>query len=284
MFQPRGAMERLASMFTIRHAEQGRAGRRPLIAVTTSEIRDRKKETGLRHGEPPQHEMALGLKYLHATEMAGGLPMVVPPLSPAALAPLLDRCSGLLLSGGPDLDPVAYGARAHAETGPIEPELDEFEIELARMADARGMPIFAVCRGLQLLNVARGGTLHQHLPDVAGGSIEHRQPEPGTTPTHWVRFQPGSHVGRVMQRKRTKVNSFHHQAVARLGEGLVATGWATDGTIESIEATDRPYLVGVQWHAECLVSRPEQAALFDAFVEAAMAYEQPAAALAEVAA
>jgi putative glutamine amidotransferase len=250
----------------------------PLIAVTTSEIRDRKRETGLRHGEPPQHEMALGLKYLHATEAAGGLPMVVPPLGAPAVAPLLDRCSGLLLSGGPDLDPHAYGQRAHGETGPSEPHLDDFELQLARMALARGLPIFAICRGMQLLNVARGGSLHQHLPDVTGDAVQHRQDAAGDQPTHWVRFDRHGRVGQVMERRRTKVNSFHHQAVSRLGEGLMATGWAADGTIESVEATGREFVLGVQWHAECLVSRPEQAALFSAFVAAAAAYEQPAAA------
>jgi putative glutamine amidotransferase len=131
---------------------------------------------------------------------------------------------------------------------------------------------------MQLLNVARGGTLHQHVPDVVGDSVQHRQPEPGTERTHWVRFQPGSRVSQVMQRSRTKVNSFHHQAVARLGEGLVATGWAPDGAIEAVEATDRDFVLGVQWHAECLVTRPAQAALFAAFVVAAAAYERPAAA------
>ena len=255
-----------------------RATNLPLIAVTTSEILDRKKETGLRHGEPPQHEMALGLKYLHATEAAGGLPMVVPPLGAAAVAPLLERCSGLLLSGGPDLDPEGYGERAHDQTGPSEPHLDGFELQLAQLALARGMPIFAICRGMQLLNVARGGTLHQHLPDVVGESVEHRQTEPGDQRTHWVRFQTGSRVARVMERKRTKVNSFHHQALSRMGEGLVATGWAPDGTIEAVEATDRDFVVGVQWHAECLVTRPEQAALFGEFVAAAAAYERPMAA------
>jgi putative glutamine amidotransferase len=260
---------------------------RPLIAVTTSEIRDRKQDADAardRHADPPEHEMALGLKYLHATEMAGGLPVVVPPLSAPAVAPLLDRCSGLLLSGGPDLDPDSYGERAHDETGPSEPQLDGFELQLAQMADARGMPVLAVCRGLQLLNVARGGTLHQHLPDVVGDRIAHRQDGPGDQPTHWVRFRAGSRVAGMLGRKRTKVNSFHHQAIARLGDGLVATGWASDGTIEAIEAVDRGFMVGVQWHAECLVARAEQAALFEEFVDAAMAYEQPGAALVEAAA
>ena len=256
----------------------------PLIAVTTSEIRDRKKETGLRHGEPPQHEMALGLKYLHATEAAGGLPVVVPPLGPAAVAPMLDQCSGLLLSGGPDLGPDSYGERAHGQTGPCEPHLDSFELALAQMADARGLPIFAICRGMQLLNVARGGTLHQHLPDVVGDAVTHRQEEPGEKPTHWVRLEPGSRVAAILGRSRTKVNSFHHQAIGRLADGLTATGWASDGTIEAVEATDRDFVVGVQWHAECLVSRREQAGLFAAFVAAAAAYEQPAAALSRAAA
>ena len=259
-------------------------GDMPLIAVTTSEIRDRKEETGAQPGDPPQHEMALGLKYLHATEAAGGLPMVVPPLCAAAVAPLLDRCSGLLLSGGPDLDPAAYGARAHDQTGPVEPHLDGFELQLAQMAIARRMPIFAICRGMQLLNVARGGTLHQHLPDLVGDGIKHRQSEPGGYPTHWVRIEDDSQVARVMGRQRTKVNSLHHQAIDRLGTDLVATAWATDGTIEAVEATDRDFVVGVQWHAECLVNRPEQAALFGAFVEAAAAYERPAATVLEAAA
>ena len=259
-------------------------GAMPLIAVTTSEIRDKKPETEIRPGESPQHEMALGLKYLHATEAAGGLPMVVPPLGAGAVAPLLDRCSGLLLSGGPDLDPAAYGERAHRETGPIEPHLDVFELQLVQMALARRMPIFAICRGMQLLNVARGGTLHQHLPDLVGDAVQHRQTEPGGQPTHWVRSQPESRLARVMGRKRTKVNSLHHQAIDHLGRGLVATAWATDGTIEAVEATDRDFVVGVQWHAECLVSRPEQAALFGAFVEAAAAYERPAATPLEAAA
>jgi putative glutamine amidotransferase len=258
----------------------------PLIAVTTSEVRDKQEAAPVqkRHGEPPQHEMALGLKYLHATEAAGGVPVVVPPLGPRAVAPLLDRCSALLLSGGPDLDPDAYGERAHAQTGPSEPHLDGFELQLAQMADARGMPIFAICRGMQLLNVARGGSLHQHLPDLVAGGARHRQTEPGDEPTHSVRFAAGSRVAQVMQRERTDVNSFHHQAIAELGNGLVAIGWADDHTIEAVEATDRDFVVGVQWHAECMVERREHAALFEAFVDAARAYERPVAALREAAA
>ncbi len=246
-----------------------RSAGRPLIAVTTSEVRAAHTVTQTPEGEPAQQEMALGLKYLRAVEQAGGIPLVVPPLASGCIEELLDRVDGLCLSGGPDLDPIAYGDRRHIRLGPVETELDQFELALARAADVRGMPILAVCRGMQVLNVARGGTLHQHLPDVTDGAIDHRQTEPGDRPTHWVAIDGISRVASIMSRKRLKVNSFHHQAVARLGESLVGTSRASDGTIESIEATDRAFLIGVQWHAECLVGRPEQAALFGAFVGSA---------------
>lgn len=249
---------------------------RPLIAVTTSEVREGKAVTLTPHGEPPQHEMALGLKYLHAIEAAGGVPVVVPPLQLGAVEPLLDRVDGVCLSGGPDLDPHAYGQKHHAQTGPIESQLDALELAMARAADARGLPIFGVCRGLQLLNVARGGTLHQHLPDVVGENIAHRQERPGRHPTHWVTLEHESRVSEILSRRRAKVNSFHHQAVARLGAGLIVTGRASDGTVESVEATDRPFVLGVQWHAECLGHRTEQAALFAAFVEAAATFRAAA--------
>jgi len=242
-------------------------GVQPLIAVSTSEVRAADAVAQTPEGEPAQQEMALGLKYLRAIERAGGIPLVVPPLGLAGIEALLDRVDGLCLSGGPDLDPVAYGDRRDSRLGPVETQLDEFELALARAADARRMPILAVCRGLQVLNVVRGGTLHQHLPDVTDGAINHRQTETGDRPTHWVSIDEASQVSSILSRKRLKVNSFHHQAVARLGAGLTATSRASDGTIESIEATDREFLIGVQWHAECLVARPEHARLFSAFVD-----------------
>jgi putative glutamine amidotransferase len=265
------------------HRAQRTSDARPLIAVTTSEVRNGKALTPTRHGEAPQYEMALGLKYLHAIESAGGIPVVVPPLHAESLEPLLARVAGVCLSGGPDLDPEAYGERRHAHTGPTESPLDTFELAFARAADARGLPMLAVCRGLQLLNVARGGTLHQHLPDIVGERISHRQSEPGARPTHWVTLDPSSRLSGILARQRTKVNSFHHQAVATLGEGLVITGRASDGTIESLEDRDRDFVVGVQWHAECLVDRFGQAALFRAFVDAARRFDDATAELAQVA-
>jgi putative glutamine amidotransferase len=241
-----------------------------LIAVTTSEVRRSESVSPTPQGEPPRHEMALGLTYLAALEAAGAIPLVVPPLTTSPVNDLLDRVDGLCLSGGPDLDPRAYHERRHQRTGPVEPDLDVFELALARAADERGMPILAICRGLQVLNVARGGALHQHLPDVVGRMINHRQPEPGPTPTHSVEIVGASRIAGILGREEAEVNSFHHQAVSRLGSALVVTGRAPDGTIESIEATDRDFVVGVQWHAETLVGRPEHAALFRAFVEEAV--------------
>jgi putative glutamine amidotransferase len=252
---------------------------RPLIAVTTSEVRTAETVSPTPQGEPPQHEMALGLTYLKALELAGALPVVVPPMSLGLVDPLLDRFDGVCLSGGPDLDPRSYGESRHPSTGPVESELDEFELALARAADARGLPILAICRGMQLLNVARGGSLHQHLPDVNGTVIGHRQPEAGSRPTHWVSLQASTRIAGTLGRRRVKVNSFHHQGVARLGEGLTVTGRSSDGTIESIEALDREFVLGVQWHAECLVERPEHAALFGAFVDSARGLRSGAARL-----
>ena len=185
---------------------------KPLIGVTTSEMRSSRAGTLRRHGEPPHAEMALGMTYLRAIEEAGGMPVVLPPLGDAVA--YLDRLDGICLSGGPDLDPDAYGApERHAELGPTEPGLDAFELELARAADARGLPILGICRGAQALNVARGGTLHQHLPG-------HRQTEPATATTHTVHVEPDSRLADVAGAGRLRVNSFHHQAVDVLGSGL----------------------------------------------------------------
>jgi putative glutamine amidotransferase len=211
--------------------------------------------------------MALGLTYLQAIERAGGAPVVLPPLGPGAIRPLLDRLAGLCLSGGPDLDPATYGQRAGRHLGPTWTDLDFFELAVARGADARGLPILAICRGMQTLNVARGGTLHQHLEPRAG--IAHRQSEAAEQPTHEVRIAAGSRLASVIGAEGTEVNSFHHQAVDRLGSGMRAVAWAPDGVVEGVQADDREFVLGVQWHAECLTDRPEGLDLFAAFVEAA---------------
>lgn len=254
------------------------AHERPLIAVTTSEIR-RHRSALTPQGEPPREEMALGLKYLHAIAAAGGIPLVTAPLGGTAIPPLLKRVAGICLSGGPDLDPVSYSTFRHELTGPSWEELDRFELKLARAADAAELPILAICRGMQVLNVSRGGTLHQHLPDIAGERVRHRQPEDSGKPTHWVTLDPESRLSDIVGATPKMVNSFHHQAVATLGHGLIATATADDGTIEAVEALEREFVLGVQWHAECLVDHDEHAALFDAFVEAARRYDNVGAQL-----
>src|SRR4051812_24831539 len=146
-----------------RRADHGRM--RPLIGVTTSELRPSHLATTRRHGEPAHPEMALGMSYLRTLDAAGAIPVVLPPVGTDHLAPLIARLDGICLSGGPDLDPAAYGAdERHAELGPTEPSLDAFELSLARLALMRKLPILAICRGSQALNVARGGTLRQHVP------------------------------------------------------------------------------------------------------------------------
>lgn len=246
---------------------------RPLIGVTTSEVRPAERVNQTPEGEPRVREMALGLTYLRGLESAGALPMVIPLMNEEAIEPLLDRLDGICLSGGPDLDPGNYGAEPHEHLGPTEPDLDSFELAVARCADARQMPILAICRGTQALNVVRGGALHQHLPELSE-EILHRQTKPGTEPSHPIEVEPGSKLAAALGYEELKVadgldvNSFHHQAIDRLGEGLKVTARAPDGTIEAVEDPEREFLIGVQWHAETLVHRPYEANLFQSFVAA----------------
>jgi putative glutamine amidotransferase len=216
---------------------------KPLIGVTTSELRPSGMATLRRQGEPPHPEMALGMTYLQAIERAGAVPVVLPPCV-SDLESLIARLDGVCLSGGPDLDPEAYGDRErHAELGPTEPTLDAFELALARAALERDMPVLGICRGAQALNVACGGTLHQHLPG-------HRQSEPGCRPTHEVEVLPRTRLAALIGAGGHAVNSFHHQAVDRVGRGLRVSARAADGTVEAIEGPG--FAIGVQWHAETL--------------------------------
>jgi putative glutamine amidotransferase len=239
---------------------------KPLIGVTTSELRPGELATLRRHGEPPNPEMALGMTYVRRIETVGGLPVVLPPVGQRDVPALLARLDGLVLSGGPDLAPGAYGAEPHPELGSTEPGLDAFEYAMAREALALELPILGICRGTQTLNVARGGTLHQHLPDVVGDAIEHRQTVDGHVPTHPVTVLAGSRLAAAVGFTQLSVNSFHHQAVDRLGDGLCACAWAPDGTIEGIEDPAHAFVVAVQWHAETLQGVPGQLSLFQELV------------------
>ena len=246
--------------------------RQPLVGVSTSEVRSPGDRELVSQGEPARTELALGERYLDAIRMAGGMPVILAPVQGDAVASLIGRLDAVCLSGGPDLHPSAYGALPHAELGPTEPHLDAFELELARAAVARGIPVLGICRGMQVLNVALGGSLHQHLPDHEGG-VEHRQTEPSTRPTHRVTLARDSRLTKVFGRRYLEVNSFHHQGLHSLGKGLAIAGHAPDGQIEAIEARGRRFTFGVQWHAECLVERPEQLAVFRGLIRAAHGHD-----------
>jgi putative glutamine amidotransferase len=246
---------------------------RPLIAVTTSELRRPEDVVARPQGDPPKLEVALATLYPEAIERAGGVPVIVPLLRPDAIGALLDRVDAVCLPGGPDLQPSAYGEEPHPELGPTEPRVDAVELALIRAADRRGLPILAICRGMQVLNVARGGTLHQHLPDIVGDRLEHRQREHGSVPTHRIETAPRSRLRATLGGPSLDVNSFHHQAVRALGKDLVATAWAQDGTIEAIEDPGDRLVLGVQWHAEGLLAH---APLFELLVAAAAGADEVA--------
>jgi putative glutamine amidotransferase len=235
--------------------------------------------------DPPRREMALGMKYTMAIEAAGGLPVVMPPMHDEAIGPLLDRLSGVCLSGGPDMDAGTYGGRYHPQLGPTEPDLDHFELQVVHAALERRMPLLAICRGAQVLNVSLGGNLYQHLPDEPGGGIPHRKRTADAPDTaHEIRIEPDTVLAEALHHDGScSVNSFHHQAAHRIGRGLMPVAWAPDGVVEGLELPDRDFVVGVQWHAEAMVDRPEQLALFQAFVEAANRYDAPAARVRRVA-
>jgi putative glutamine amidotransferase len=213
--------------------------------------------------------LALGTAYLDAVAAAGGIPLILSPVPGRRIDELVERLDGICLSGGPDLHPSFYGQEEHPQLGPTEPDVDVFELSLARAARRRRLPLLAICRGMQVLNVARGGTLIQHLPDRVGEDIVHRQATSAREPSHPVTLEAGSRVAALMGSGVPDVNSFHHQAIDKLGARLRAVGWAGDGTIEAVEAPTDYFTVGVQWHAECLTQRPEHAGLFEGLVAAA---------------
>jgi putative glutamine amidotransferase len=244
---------------------------RPLIGVTTSEVRPTVLAHPRPESDPARPEMALGMAYMRALEGSGALPVVIPPMESDAIEPLCERFHGICLSGGPDIDPIAYREQAHPKLGPTWEELDRLELELARRADATGVPLLGICRGAQTINVARGGTLYQHLPATEAAGVEHRQSAPGESVSHPVEIEPGTRLAGIVGTAPLEVNSFHHQAVHELGRDLIVSARSSDGVVEAIEATDHPFLIGVQWHAEFLVGREPEASLFAAFVEAARA-------------
>jgi putative glutamine amidotransferase len=233
---------------------------RPVVGVTTYEEQARWNDWDL-------PAVLLPVSYVSALAKAGALPVLVPvqELEPADARRLVDRLDGLVLTGGPDVDPEEYGADRHPETTEAtESRRRRDAVELALLEAVSATPTLAICRGVQVLNVARGGSLVQHLPEVAtgahGGVV-------GGFGSHPVRLDEGSLLVKAVGRVEMEVAARHHQAVdpEALGRGLVPVAWAEDGTVEALEDPSVPFLVGVQWHPEA----GADPSLFEAFVEAA---------------
>jgi len=205
-------------------------------------------------------------QYVDAVERAGGRPLLVPP-SNEGIEETLDAVDGLIFSGGSDLAPDAYGQEAHPETAGVVPERDDAELALLSAALERDMPVLAICRGSQVLNVALGGDLVQHLPEVVGD--EKHKHTPGVFADHDVEVVPETRIGRLLG-DRAPVKSHHHQGFGRLGSGLREAARAPDGTIEALEDSSRRFALGVLWHPEA----GEDLRLFEAFVEEARRYRE----------
>jgi putative glutamine amidotransferase len=234
----------------------------PLIGITTS----------VTVAKVPERAYVNGT-YIRAVQAAGGIPVLLTPhLTPEVQAALWQRLDGLLITGGGDIEPARFGEARHPTVDDVSPARDALEIGLTQRALADDVPLFAICRGIQVLNVALGGTLVQDIPSEIPGARAHSQQTPRDEPTHPVKVMgEGTRLGRVLGALELEVNSMHHQAIKRLGDGLTPVAWAPDGVIEAVEMPgDERFVLGVQWHPEELVGRDAAARnLFAAIVDAA---------------
>lgn len=232
-----------------------------VIGVTTTRVPGRRD---------PQQWQGADRWYLEAVSAAGGVPVLLPWAQGGELEAVLARLDGLLLTGGGDLDPQLYGEAPHPRLGLVSPPRDEAELALVRWALAHRLPALGICRGAQVMVVALAGALYQDLPSQVPQAVPHQgQGEPGRIP-HPVRLAAGSLVAKALGQEELVVNSSHHQAPSRLGEGMVPTAWSPDGLVEAVEVNGHPFLLGVQWHPEELW--PEQRChlhLFQALITAA---------------
>ncbi len=233
-------------------------GERPVIGVTAY---DEEASWGLWH----TRASLVPSDYVHSLADAGASPVILPVQQEreATLDGLVRRLDGLVLTGGPDVDPARYGAERHPRSQAPRVQRDERELALVSAAERAGLPLLAICRGMQLLNVAYGGSLVQHLPEVVGH--EEHNPTPGTFSGHRVRIEPGSSLHKALGWDERDVPTHHHQGIDRLGGGLCAVAWAEDGTIEALEDQAKPFVIGVQWHPEA----DEDRSVFRALVLAA---------------
>ena len=237
-----------------------------IIGVTAGDaLRERSAE-----GAPNRPHAALKQEYLDAVVGAGAIPVVISPDATPAADLVAARLDGLMLVGGADVDPANYGETPLNDSVSPAPARDALELALLQSALDRSLPVLAICRGQQVLNVARGGTLWQDLPTQQPDGLRHSQAGEPHTIGHEVRTAAGSLLHRIVGSERLGINSFHHQAVRSLGDGLQPTAWSTDGLVEALEDPSKPFVLGVQWHPEEMLADPPHRALFDAFVQAAV--------------
>lgn len=237
----------------------------PLIGVTTSRISS-SSSTIDSIGSPES--------YINAVRAAGGTPLLIPViLSNEELDQLLPRLDGILFPGGGDIDPALFQGRAHTQVYGIDPDRDRTEIHLTRQAAAQQKPFLGICRGIQVINVAMGGSLYTHIPDQHPQAMRHDwYPRiPREYLAHAVKVQPGSQLAGLLGQTEVRTNSLHHQGVDRVAPGLLPVAWAPDGLVEAIELPGHPFGLGVQWHPENLQVYPEMRALFQKFIQAAAA-------------
>ncbi|SHK67529.1 gamma-glutamyl-gamma-aminobutyrate hydrolase family protein [Desulforamulus aeronauticus] len=228
----------------------------PLIGITSSYDRE-------------SNRTFISRFYCQVIEAAGGLPLILPCiLGEKTVDRILDKIDGLLLSGGVDVDPLLFGEEPLPSLGSICPERDTFELALTRRALTLGLPILAVCRGLQVLNIAAGGNVLQDIGSHIAKPLKHDQQAPLWYGTHSIEVLPGSRLAAIFGEK-TIVNSFHHQAVARIAAGFLATAWSSDGVVEAMESSSSSFIVGIQCHPECMWEHdPKMFQLFKEFVAA----------------
>jgi putative glutamine amidotransferase len=243
---------------TLRSCDSDGVSRKPIIGITTY-------AQNARWGAWDLPAALVPLDYVTAVERAGGRPLLVPPTDDD-VADTLDVLDGVVFSGGADIGPGTYGAEPHPETEEPQARRDRAEMALLAAALERDVPTLAICRGFQLLNVVRGGDLVQHLPEAVGDE-KHRQVR-GVFSEHPVEVKGGTQLAAVLGERQPAVKSSHHQGVQRVGDGLIETAWAEDGTLEGLEDPSRRFALGVLWHPEA----GDDQRLFDALVEEARTY------------
>jgi putative glutamine amidotransferase len=240
---------------------------RPLVIGITCQF---DPDAGNRAASPMNGTHRMPDAYPHAVRVAGGIPMLLPTTTDAdSIRAYVAAVDGLILSGGGDIAPEFMRMEPDPGLGPVDPIRDQFELDLTTAAIRAELPLLAICKGTQILNVAMGGSVIQDIDPGRPGAVQHAQRAPGWHGTHTVEFEPDSLLARVAGTTRVRTNSFHHQANDALGEGLVVSARAKDGVIEGVEGVDAQFLLGVQFHPEMMVdASPAMAALFQGLVEA----------------